>query len=79
MSLQEEDWRAIDWERCANERTKESKSRSRERAQMDEDTVSLEPDDDDDFFRPAVYREDQEGGSSGPFRLGEGDNPICID
>ena len=74
MSLQEEDWRAIDWERCANERTKESKSRSRERAQMDEDTVSLESDDDDDFFRPAVYREDQEGGSSGPFRLGEGDN-----
>ena len=26
------------------------------------------------FFRPAVHQEDQQGGSSGPFRLGEGDN-----
>ena len=44
------DWRAMDWVRCANGRRKESKSRSRERAQMDEDTVPLEPDDDADFF-----------------------------
>ena len=40
----------MDWARCANGRRKESKSRSRERAQMDEDTVPLEPDDDADFF-----------------------------
>ena len=74
ISLQEEDTSAMDWARCANERRKESKSRSRERAQMDEDTVFLELDDDEDFFQLAVHQEDQEGGSSGPFRLAEGDN-----
>ena len=72
ISLQGEDLRAMDWARCANERRKESKSRSRERAQMDEDAVSRAwwww------FFRPAVHQEDQQEGSSGPFRLGEGDN-----
>ena len=48
----------MDWPRCAIKRRQESKSRSRERVQMDEDAVSLKPDD-DDFFRPAVHQEDQ--------------------
>ena len=40
----------MDWARCANGRRKESMSKSRKRAQMDEDTVPLELDDDADFF-----------------------------
>ena len=40
----------MDRARRANERRKENKSRSQERAQMDEDTVSLEPDEEEDFF-----------------------------
>ena len=44
--LQDEDWRAMAWPKCANESRKDSKSRNRGRAQVDKNTVSLEPDDD---------------------------------
>ena len=46
----------MDWVRCANERHKESKSRNRERAQMDEDTVSLEPDDENFYDQQSTKK-----------------------
>ena len=64
----------MDWARCAIKRRQESKSRSRERVQMDEDAVSLKPDDDDFFSTSSPPRRSALRGSSGPLRLGEGDN-----
>ena len=46
----------MDWARCAIKRRQESKSRNRERAQMDEDTVSLEPDDENFYDQQSTKK-----------------------